>query len=72
VNLLVEPESKGCGYLPTALGHCVTESWNLSDLDFENNSDTTRSTKTKKNMETQLVSVPIVAQLKKCVSGLPA
>jgi integrase len=58
--------------LGTDLRHGDIESWRVSDLDFENSSATTRSTKTWKSMGSRPVSVPIMAELKKYVSGLPA
>ena len=42
----------------------------VSDIDFENNSVTTRSRKTRKSMGSRPVPVPIMAELKKYVSGL--
>jgi integrase len=42
----------------------------ISDIDFENNSVTTRSRKTRKSMGSRPVPVPIMAELKKYVSGL--
>ncbi|MHC4535687.1 MAG: tyrosine-type recombinase/integrase, partial [Planctomycetota bacterium] len=44
----------------------------VSDIDFENNSVTTRSRKTRKSMGSRPVPVPIMAELKKYVSGLDA
>ena len=46
------------------------EPWRISDIDFENNSVTTRSKKTRKSMGSRPVPVPIMAELKKYVSGL--
>ena len=57
--------------LGTGLRRGDIESWRASDLDFENSSVTTRSTKTRKSMGSRPVPVPIMAELKKYVSGLP-
>ena len=46
------------------------EPWRISDVDFENSSVTTRSKKTRKSMGSRPVPVPIMAELKKYVSGL--
>ena len=46
------------------------EPWRISDIEFENNSVTTRSKKTRKSMGSRPVPVPIMAELKKYVSGL--
>jgi len=48
------------------------ESIIVSDIDFESNSVTTRSKKTRKSMGSRPVPVPIMAELKKYVSGLDA
>jgi len=48
------------------------EIWRVSDIDFENSSVTTRSRKTRKSMGSRPVPVPIMAELKKYVSGLDA
>jgi hypothetical protein len=48
------------------------ESIRVSDIDFENRSVTTRSKKTRKSMGSRPVPVPIMAELKKYVSGLDA
>ena len=56
--------------LGTGLRRGDVESWRISDLDFENCSVTTRSTKTRKSMGSRPVPVPIMAELKKYVSGL--
>ncbi len=48
------------------------ESWRISDIDFENSYVTTRSKKTRKSMGSRPVPVPIMAELKKYVSGLGA
>ena len=42
----------------------------VSDIDFENNSVTTRSRKTRKSMGSRPVPVPIMAELKKYVSKM--
>jgi integrase len=57
--------------LGTGLRRGDIESWRVSELDFENSYVTTRSTKTKKSMGSRPVPVPIMAELKKYVSGLP-
>jgi len=44
----------------------------VPDIDFENSYVTTRSKKTRKSMGSRPVPVPIMAELKKCVSGLDA
>ena len=44
----------------------------VSDIDFENNSITTMSKKTRKSMVSRPVPIPIMAELKKYVSGLDA
>ena len=46
------------------------DSIRISDIDFENGSITTRSKKTRKSMGSRPVPVPIMAELKKYVSGL--
>jgi integrase len=56
--------------LGTGLRRGDIESWKVSDLDFENSSVTTRSTKTRKSMGSRPVPVPIMAELKKYVSSL--
>ncbi|MCP4611079.1 MAG: site-specific integrase [Planctomycetes bacterium] len=48
------------------------EPWRISDIDFENSYVTTRSKKTRKSMGSRPVPVPIMAELKKYVSGLDA
>jgi integrase len=48
------------------------DSWRISDIDFENSYVTTRSKKTRKSMGSRPVPVPIMAELKKYVSGLDA
>jgi len=48
------------------------ESWNVSDIDFENSYVTTRSKKTRKSMGSRPVPVPIMAELKKYVCRLDA
>jgi integrase len=57
--------------LGTGLRRGDIESWRVSDLDFENCSVTTRSTKTRKSMGSRPVPVPIMAELKKYVLALP-
>ena len=47
--------------LGTGLRRGDIESWRVSDLDFENSSVTTRSTKTRKSMGSRPVPVPIMA-----------
>jgi len=46
------------------------ETCRVSDIDFENSSVTTRSKKTRKSMGSRHVPVPVMAELKKYVSGL--
>ncbi len=48
------------------------EIWRVSDIDFENSYVTTRSKKSRKSMGSRPVPVPIMAELKKYVSGLDA
>ena len=48
------------------------DSIKVSDIDFENSSVTTKSKKTRKSMGSRPVPVPIMAELKKYVSGLDA
>ena len=48
------------------------DSLRVSDIDFENNSVTTRSKKSRKSMGSRPMPVPIMAELKKYVSGLDA
>ena len=48
------------------------DSIKVSDIDFDNNSVTTRSKKTRKSMGSRPVPVPIMAELEKYVSGLDA
>jgi integrase len=57
--------------LGTGLRRGDIESWRVSELDLENSSVTTRSTKTRKSMGSRPVPAPIMAELKKYVSGLP-
>ena len=57
--------------LGTGLRRGDIESWRVSDLDFENCSVTTRSTKTRKSMGSRPVPIPIMTELKKYVSTLP-
>ena len=56
--------------LGTGLRRGDIESWRVSDVDFENSYVTTRSKKTRKSMGSRPVPVPVMAELKKCVSGL--
>jgi len=56
--------------LGTGLRRGDIESLNVSDIDFENSYVTTRSKKTRKSMGSRPVPVPIMAELKKYVSGL--
>jgi len=58
--------------LGTGLRRGDIESWRVSDIDFENSYVTTRSKKTRKSMGSRPVPVPIMAELKKYVSGLDA
>ena len=48
------------------------DSIKVSDIDFESNSITTRSKKTRKSMGSRPVPIPIMAELKKYVTGLDA
>jgi len=48
------------------------ELWRVSDIDYENSYVTTRSKKTRKSMGSRSVPVPMMAELKKYVSGLDA
>ena len=56
--------------LGTDLRRGDIESLRVSDIDFENSYVTTRSKKTRKSMGSRAVPVPIMAELKKYVSGL--
>ena len=56
--------------LGTGLRRGDIESLRVSDIDFENSYVTTRSKKTRKSMGSRPVPVPIMAELKKYVSGL--
>jgi integrase len=56
--------------LGTGLRRGDIELLRVSDLDFENSYVTTRSIKTRKSMGSRPVPVPIMAELKKYVSGL--
>ena len=56
--------------LGTGLRRGDIESLKVSDIDFENSYITTRSQKTRKSMGSRPVPVPIMAELKKYVSGL--
>jgi integrase len=58
--------------LGTDLRRRDIESWSISDIDFENSYVTTRSQKSRKSMGSRPVPVPIMAELKKYVSGLDA
>ncbi|MHC4488808.1 MAG: tyrosine-type recombinase/integrase [Planctomycetota bacterium] len=58
--------------LGTGLRRGDIESLRVSDIDFENSYVTTRSKKTRKSMGSRPVPVPIMAELKKYVSGLAA
>ncbi len=57
---------------PTGLRRADIEIWRVSDIDFENSYVTTRSKKIRKSMGSRPVLVPIMAELKKYVSGLDA
>ena len=57
--------------LGTGLRRGDIESWRISDLDFENSSVTTRSTKTRKSMGSRPIPIPIMVELKKYITGLP-
>jgi len=56
--------------LGTGLRRDDIKSLSVSDIDFEYGSVTTRTKKTRKSMGSRPVPVPIMAELKKCVSGL--
>jgi integrase len=56
--------------LGTGLRRGDIESLSVSDVDFESSYVTTRSKKTRKSMGSRPVPVPIMAELKKHVSGL--
>ena len=56
--------------LGTGLRRRDIESLSISDIDFENNYITTRSTKTRKSMGSRPVPIPIMVELKKYVSEL--
>ncbi|MFH1716847.1 MAG: site-specific integrase [Planctomycetota bacterium] len=56
--------------LGTGLRRGDIESWRVSDVDFESSYVTTKSRKTRKSMGSRPVPVPIMAELKKYVSGL--
>ena len=58
--------------LGTGLRRGDIESLRVSDIDFENSYVTTRSKKTRKSMGSRSVPVPIMAELKRYVSGLDA
>ncbi|MHC4329661.1 MAG: tyrosine-type recombinase/integrase, partial [Planctomycetota bacterium] len=55
--------------LGTGLRRGDIETWRVSDLDFEKSYVTTRSTKTRKSMGSRPLPVPIMAELKKYISG---
>ncbi len=56
--------------LGTGLRRDDIKSLSVSDIDFEHGSVTTRTKKTRKSMGSRPVPVPIMAELKKYVSGL--
>jgi integrase len=56
--------------LGTGLRRGDIELLSVSDLDFENSYVTTRSIKTRKSMGSRPVPVPIMAEIKKYISGL--
>ncbi|MHC4463101.1 MAG: tyrosine-type recombinase/integrase [Planctomycetota bacterium] len=56
--------------LGTGLRREDIKSLSVSDVDFENSSITTRAKKTRKSMGSRPVPIPIMAELKKYVSGL--
>jgi integrase len=56
--------------LGTGLRRGDIESLKASDIDFENSYVTTRSKKTRKSMGSRPVPLPVMAELKKYVSGL--
>jgi len=56
--------------LGTGLRRGDIESLRISDIDFANNYITTTSKKTRKSMDSRPVPVPIMAELRKYVSGL--
>jgi integrase len=56
--------------LGTGLRRGDIDTWRVSDLDFERGYVTTRSTKTRKSMGSRPLPVPIMAELKKYISGL--
>ena len=58
--------------LGTGLRRGDIESLRVCDIDFENSNVTTRSKKTRKSMGSRPVPVPVMAELKKYVSGLDA
>jgi len=58
--------------LDTGLRRGDIDSLRVSDIDFENSNVTTRSKKTRRSMGSRPVPVPIMAELKKYVSGLDA
>ena len=56
--------------LGTGLRRSDIESLSISDIDFENNSITTSSKKTRKSMGSRPVSASVMAELSKYISGL--
>jgi integrase len=56
--------------LGTGLRRGDIGTWRVSDLDHEKSYVTTRSTKTRKSMGSRPLPIPIMAELKKYVSGL--
>lgn len=58
--------------LGTGLRRGDIESLTISDIDFANSYVTTKSKKTRKSMGSRPVPVPVMAELKKYVSGLDA
>ncbi len=55
--------------LGTGLRRGDIETWRVSDLDFEKSYVTTKSIKTRKSMGSRPLPIPIMAELKKYVSG---
>ncbi|MHC4434422.1 MAG: tyrosine-type recombinase/integrase, partial [Planctomycetota bacterium] len=56
--------------LGTGLRRGDIDTWRVSDLDFEKSYVTTRSTKTRKSMGSRPLPVPIMAELKRYISGV--
>jgi len=56
--------------LGTGLRRGDIGSWRVSDLDFEKSYVTTRSAKTRKSMGSRPLPIPIMAKLRRYVSGL--